>query len=447
MIRTRVWLVLLLTGIALFDVKVAMCVAGDSFGAGPAPAYVEKKINAGDFGGQGVTRAQLARFLPPPKPHPFEEGAHHVVRQLNGENEPVSLPAEVQLVNKPWNGERAMMPYLVYMPEKDRLLMEVSCGPESYVNSHPAVTTSDDHGKTWSPRRWLSVDKAGQSMMQQGLTYLGQGKLLAIDGAFTDLWVSSDYGQTWEKSEPKQPHQERYSWDPLLVITGADGRVERLVHEYWTRSPTHGCQGWLRSSLDEGRSWSDGMEVPQWLGCGEINIIVAKNGDWVAACRTNPPDHQTFDHYCGLVVSISKDQGQTWSPTKTLYEWGRHNSSMVLLPDGRIVMSYIVRLGYPPTADGFPQFGVDAVVSRDNGQTWDLEHRYILATWVGNIKGDNDWHCGPQTSSTVLLPDGAILTAFGTGFRSTTPGDRGEVIMDVALVKWRVNPQVLGTNK
>jgi hypothetical protein len=57
------------------------------------------------------------------------------------------------------------------------------------------------------------------------------------------------------------------------------------------------------------------------------------------------------------------------------------------MPDGNIVMTYVVRLGYPATHDGFPQFGVEAVVSHDNGQTWDKEHRYILAIWAGNITG------------------------------------------------------------
>lgn len=32
-------------------------------------------------------------------------------------------------------------------------------------------------------------------------------------------------------------------------------------------------------------------------------------------------------------------------------------------------MTYVVRKGYVNTADGFPQFGIEAVVSRDNGQT------------------------------------------------------------------------------
>ena len=100
-------------------------------------------------------------------------------------------------------------------------------------------------------------------------------------------------------------------------------------------------------------------------------------------------------------------------------------------------MTYVVRLGYPHTADGYSQFGVEAVVSSDNGQTWDLDHRYVLATWVGNIKGGNAWYCGVQSTSTLLLPDGKILTAFGTGYRN--PAGATVCYMDLALVRWQMD--------
>ena len=102
-------------------------------------------------------------------------------------------------------------------------------------------------------------------------------------------------------------------------------------------------------------------------------------------------------------------------------------------------MTYVVRLGYPKTPDGSPQFGVEAVMSSDNGQTWDLNHRYVLATWAGNVKVGHYYVCSVQSTSTVLLPDGTILTAFGTGFTNTeTKGE--SVKLEAVLVKWRLNP-------
>jgi hypothetical protein len=429
MIRTRTCCLVLFLGIALFDVTSAVCSATE----------VE------DFGGQGVTRAQLARFLPPLKPHPFGQ-REHVVLQLDGDGKPASLPAEMQWISQPWNGENAQMPYLAYMPEKDRLLMLVECGQPI----HSALLASDDHGATWGPRRWLSVDGAGHpNAGVLGLTYLGHGRLVAFPENTKVYCVSADYGQTWQQSEPKSPPEERYTWDPLLVVRGADRHVEHVAQGCWkpTGVPWGSADGfysqaYFRVSGDEGRTWGQAVKVPQWLGVNEVSMLIAGNGNWVAACRTDYPKrfaHYRLDHYGGLGVSISKDKGKTWSGLKMLYEWGRHHPSMVLMPDGRIVMSYVVRLGYPLTAEGFPQFGVEAVVSSDHGQTWDLNRRYVLAAWVGNVKGEKSWYCSPQSTSTVRLPDGTLLTAFGTGFRNTPAS--GKCTMDVALVKWQASAQ------
>ena len=77
---------------------------------------------------------------------------------------------------------------------------------------------------------------------------------------------------------------------------------------------------------------------------------------------------------------------------------------MVLMPNDDIVMTYVVRLGYLPDAAGFPQFGIEAFVSHDNGATWNKGRRIILAQWSGNRKSENRWWASSQATSTVLLP-------------------------------------------
>lgn len=283
--------------------------------------------------------------------------------------------------------------------------------------------------------------------MALGLTNLGGGKLMAYpENAVHERWVSKDYGQTWVKFEVKDAVSERYIWDPLLVLRDSQGRVHKILEASWRptgvawASPEGSySQAYLRSSADEGRTWSDETKVPQWLGVNEVNLIRAANGDLVAACRTDYPKrfaHYGLDHFSGLAVSISKDEGRHWSNLKPLYEWGRHHPSMVLLPNNDILMTYVVRLGYPATHEGWPQFGVEAIVSHDHGQTWDKDHRYILVTWVGNVAGPQAWFSSVQSTSAILLPDGTILTAFGTGFRN--PPDAKVCKMDVALIRWRI---------
>ena len=392
------------------------------------------------------------------KLHPFDD-RQHAVWKLSSETEPVSIPAEIQCVIKDSTAaDNAQMPYLVYMPEKDRVLIIL----ERDQPVRTALIHSDDHGVTWSKPRWLHVDASDKpDVFVLGLTYLGAGKLMAYsEDVSNGHWRSADFGENWSFVEPAKIKSARYVWDPLLVLRASDGRVNKLVEsgyrptEVAFGSADGPCsQGFSRFSGDEGQTWSDELKVPQWLGVNEITIIPARNGDWVAACRTDYPPRfampivgtqspevrsGALDHYSGLGVCVSKDEGQTWSKLNRLYEWGRHHPSMVFLPDGKIVMTYVVRLGYPYTADGLSQFGVEAVVSSDDGQTWDLEHRYVLATWVGNIQGANAWYCGVQSTSTLLLPDGKLLTAFGTGFRN--PVETTVCKMDVALVRWQLSP-------
>jgi len=315
--------------------------------------------------------------------------------------------------------------------------------------THTAFIYSDDRGKTWSKRKWFSTDAEGHPKpgIVVGLTNLGGGKLLVHPDNITHgRWLSNDYGETWEFLPVKDTVKKRYVWDPFLVLKDSQGKVTKLLEgSYrptgvaWGSPDGFYSQGYFRSSTDLGGTWTPELKVPQWLGVNEINLIQAANGDLVAACRTDYPKrfaHYKLDHFGGLAVSISKDNGKNWSALNPLYEWGRHHPSLVLMPNGDLVMSYVVRLGYPATYQGYPQFGVEAIVSHDNGQTWDKQHRYILATWVGNITGSTAWFCSVQSTSTVLMPDRMLLTAFGTGFRN--PAGAKVCKMDVAVVRWQL---------
>jgi hypothetical protein len=411
--------------------------------AGNSPlAPAAQAIDAGDFGSTAITRAQLDQFLPPPSVNPFNQ-TNHVVLQLQGESKPLKLPAAMQWISQPWNGENAQMPYLVYLPQKDRLLMLVQSGQPI----HSAIITSDDHGRTWSQRHWLGTDAAGHPTgVGLGLTHLGEGRLLAFPEDLKTRWNSMDYGNTWTQSPAPPAASELYSWDPILVMPSPGSQLPRLVQGVWapTGVPWGSAeapysQAYLRTTTDDASAWTAATKVPQWLGVNEVSLIIAGNGDWIAACRTDYPKrfaHLQFDHYGGLAVSTSKDQGKSWSTPKPLCEWGRHHPSLVLLSDKRLLMTYVVRLGYPNNPQGYPQFGVEAVTSSDNGQSWDFNRRYVLAVWSGSLKDERSWFCSVQSTSTILLRDGTLLTAFGTGF--SNPPTATKCKMDIALVSWRL---------
>jgi len=112
---------------------------------------------------------------------------------------------------------------------------------------------------------------------------------------------------------------------------------------------------------------------------------------------------------------------------------------MIAMPNGDIVLTYVVRNGYVADKNGLNRFGIEAVVSSDNGKTWNLDHKTILASNTSIMKGDRANWGSPQSTSNVLLPDGNLLTVFGTGVRNLPAQTLWK--MDAALVKWRPGSQ------
>jgi hypothetical protein len=103
----------------------------------------------------------------------------------------------------------------------------------------------------------------------------------------------------------------------------------------------------------------------------------------------------------------------------------------------------LVRNGYLDDSDGFRRFGVEPVISQDNGNTWDLDHKYILASWTAKTR--NTWWGSAQSTTTVVLPDGALLTAFGTGLRNVP--EQTVCKMDVAMVRWRLSHEPVNSDR
>ena len=288
-------------------------------------------------------------------------GPHKVI-QLSSKGGETQLAAKFQMVTESWNRAfgilplRAVLcPYLVYMPEKNRVLMLAS-GDYPY---NALVLWSDDRGRTWSAAKWVHVDASGRpdTGMGVGLTYLGKGHVFFQ--ANGGRWSSHDYGESWEGPVPvpkASNGRDWGEWDPLLVDKDPkSGKVVRLM-SYGSDNlqPDGHFQGYIRFSSDEGATWSKDIKVPEMYAVNEVAFVRAKNGDIVAACRTDNPERfkKEIDHYGGLSVSISRDNGYTWSKLQQLYEWGRHHPSMVLLRNSNIVMTYVVRKGYPDTDDG-----------------------------------------------------------------------------------------------
>jgi hypothetical protein len=380
----------------------------------------------------------------------------HEVHQLNGMSGRIRSAARFQIVTESWNRVVAV-PYIVNMPDKDRLLMLVGCD-----YPHRAfVLTSDDRGATWTDPRPARIGDDGKASIGLGtsLAYLGKGKLVFYESGSAGAgqpsrWFSLDYGRTWGDPVPLAPTPDgkRWSiWDPPLVEQHArTGELVRLIETGYQQSGHKNSQAFLRSSADGGATWSSAAKIAQWNGANEVALMRAANGHLIAACRTVIPvrlQSESIDHLEGLGISTSTDDGRTWSDVRKLYDYGRHHPSLILMPNKDIVMTYVTRLGYVDDRNGFPQFGIEAVVSHDHGATWDLDHRYLLHVWSGKRKGETYWWPSSQATSSMLLPDGNILTAFGTGYRIKAGKDSPQAPRDAGLIEWRLNTKPVNTER
>jgi len=355
----------------------------------------------------------------------------HTVRQYRSDKL-VDIPARAQATTDP----QAWGHSFLYMPDKNRLLLQTG-DLEFY---------SDNLGNNW-------ITKTTPALRH--FTYLGNGNVLGRTEKMGRL-LSNDYGITWHPFAPvpSVPGQEVVfgSMGPDLVDkTPSTGNVVRLAES---------VDRYIRFSTDGGLTWPTVIDAP-W--CSETVLARAGNGDIVAATRTstwagyieatgtNVPDTKTisydrwrvgteYDFYCGFGIHISKDDGHTWSPIKQLYMHGRHHASIVLMPNNDLVMSYVVRLGYEDTPDGLPQYGIEAMVSHDHGQSWDLEHRYVLDKWRG------EWadHPGglvklmaPNETYTVILRDGSLITSFERGVQEAGVGYHRQL----KLIHWQLHEE------
>jgi hypothetical protein len=101
-----------------------------------------------------------------------------------------------------------------------------------------------------------------------------------------------------------------------------------------------------------------------------------------------------------LYLSVSDDDGHTFSPPRRLNVWG-YPAQLLNLRDGRVLMTY----GYRRA-----EFGVKALVS-DDGVHWDAANQFALHTGGQGPASDRTWwHTGYPCS--VQLDDDSIVTVY-----------------------------------
>ena len=98
-----------------------------------------------------------------------------------------------------------------------------------------------------------------------------------------------------------------------------------------------------------------------------------------------------------------------------------------------MLLTYAARMG---ELDGQMYHGIEAVVSRDHGRTWDWDKRFILFRWA--------MHQSMHSPCSLQLADGRILPLFlyhyGAQWGKKGVGGAGRTLGITSAVIWSTDP-------
>lgn len=266
---------------------------------------------------------------------------------------------------------------------------------------------SSDEGQTWS--KPVVVNDSPIDDRNPALGVAKDGTLVV------GFWRTATYDEAG-KYNPKLTDKERSTWvtrskdglawsEPARIdvrdielgspfgrmITLPDGAMLMAIYGYQTRAAGEKVPGdrnhsYIYRSTDDGRTWKRLSEIGD--GMQQLNETALErmpDGRILAAMRSRAGE---------VWLSESADSGATWAPTRQLTPVNVHPADLLLLPDGRVLMTVGNRVG--PT-------GVLGMVGDSRGQ-FDFEKRFAL---VDDALGRD---CGYPSS--IALKDGRVLTLY-----------------------------------
>ena len=299
------------------------------------------------------------------------------------------------------------------------LLVAVKSGAAHVGKSGRADTVrSRDGGMTWSkpvtvfdlPGRDDAIDLLGRlsdgTLIAAAVSYTWSGETYSGEGWEADTYVmrSEDQGKTW--SEPRKLETTPFDWlypfgrpvelgDGSVLLAGYGAYLDRAGKK---KVDARGHTAFVVRSRDGGKSWGEYNEVARRFN--EICLARLPSGKLLAALRGDAGS--TF-------LSLSEDDGRNWSKPDQLTGRAEHPADLLVLSDGKLLMSHGVR--HQP-------YGVQAMLSRDEGASWDRKKKILLA-WDGD-HGDLGYPVSVQRA------DGKIVTAYYIVYgEQDTRGDKG----------------------
>ena len=231
-------------------------------------------------------------------------------------------------------------------------------------------------------------------------------------GGYTPMWISrsTDYGATWGEAElvdgqghekwshagrtgPNDPHVQGTPFGKMLTL--ADGTMLMTYYLTTEGRPRQAQASFLIRSHDDGRTWVDCVTLAEGF-YGEPTLCHLGDDRFLAILRTTTPEGGIASSYGQCLWQIdSEDGGHTWTEPRQITDDMESPGEVIRLQDGRLLLTYGRRV---------PPFGVQGMVSHDDGRTWDSDNRLLL---VGD---SGTYDCGYPGS--VQRDDGTIVTVY-----------------------------------
>ena len=216
---------------------------------------------------------------------------------------------------------------------------------------------------------------------------------LSVPWRVLPCWVSRsvDGGRTWTIDKEVFPSKGP-DGGPCIpfgdIVRGHDETLR--VSVYTVKHDRSGLGVFVYRSEDDGRTWGRPVAIDRTGSCNETALLHLGGGKWLAASRTYLYHHDKDGQVRNVQLYASADDGRTWVHRMGLSPSYCHPGHLLLLRDGRILLSYGNRTKRP---------GVEVRYSNDEGITWSESRR------LSQIGG---------YPSSVQLADGQLLTAYYT---------------------------------
>lgn len=370
------------------------------------------------------------------------------------------LGADIPAERTPLGIPNDYKPWIARLANGELLIVAFCYGPIDGIDGYAERAVfwrSEDGGRTWGPRE-ERLDIRGREF---GLTALHDGTLLMTchwlardvfnpsKHTHSKIFRSTDAGRTWSEIRIgpdgfpdaaetaadwmafEMPNRQRPS--EMLTCVGVSmqhgGKQAPQVARIW-RSSDSG-KTWDKSLHPDTAGWIDvdgffSQTVTFRTPSGRLlhPVRVDRTGPhWQLSETPDQLNREQGDQGDRMMLWESEDDGRTWRRQGGDGRFGYYGEMyprFLTLQDGRLLLTFTVRSN---STDGYP-LGLRAILSEDDGRTWDFEHDRLIISYV------NHGPSGGGFGNTIQLDDGTLVSVYS--YRDEAAETR------VEAVRWRV---------